>query len=571
LQKTTALSLPFFEDFTHAILYNYPDSNLWEDRYIYVNNTMGVNPVSRGVATFDALNERGLPYNDSNANGAVIADSLTCKPIDLSGYKPADSLYLSFYYQPQGNGFNPEIGDSLMLFLRRNTNTSAWVKVWSVPGNTLQPFKQVMIPIVAEDYFYDAFQFRFVNRATMRDNDDHWHLDYIRLNSGRSIGDTIINDVAFSKEPSHILNDFTNMPYHQFLADPGRELAGQHTATVNNHTPNAQTITYNYIATEQVTGNFLASGNASSMSVGPYTYQDFGYPVYNANIPGTGGYQRAVFENKYYINPVAGDNNRQNDTIVRNQTFENYLAYDDGTAEISYYIDQSPTLPGKIAVEFHLNQPDTIKGLAIYFGRQLPLYKPFSIAVYRRLGVNGGPGDDLVYQEDDLIPGYLRNDNFYVYKFKTPVVLSAGTFYIGTIQPALSNSDSLYIGFDVNRVGANHLYYNIYGAWRPSGFSGALMIRPIIGPIIASGVPHTRREGSPWYISPNPTHSHAIITYSLEGSADYLVYNMEGRIVRRGIVSSGDRIDISALQPGIYFIKLIKEGISDMPVQIIKD
>src|SRR6218665_2623133 len=53
-QKPTLLSLPFFEDFTD---YDpYPNPERWSDRYVYINNTMGRNPVSRGVATFDALN-----------------------------------------------------------------------------------------------------------------------------------------------------------------------------------------------------------------------------------------------------------------------------------------------------------------------------------------------------------------------------------------------------------------------------------------------------------------------------------------------------------------------------------
>ena len=50
----------------------------------------------------------------------VLADSLISKPISLineNGEKltPADSLYFSFYYQPQGNADAPESTDSLVL------------------------------------------------------------------------------------------------------------------------------------------------------------------------------------------------------------------------------------------------------------------------------------------------------------------------------------------------------------------------------------------------------------------------------------------------------------------------
>ena len=64
-KTTTTLTLPFFEDFTGYSAS--PDSFKWQDAEVYINNTMGVMPVSRGVATFDDLNARGIPY-DSFSN-----------------------------------------------------------------------------------------------------------------------------------------------------------------------------------------------------------------------------------------------------------------------------------------------------------------------------------------------------------------------------------------------------------------------------------------------------------------------------------------------------------------------
>lgn len=93
--KTTALNLPFFEDFTSYS--GYPDNTVWTDREIYINNTMCVSPVSWGVATFDGLNADGIPYEPNINIGLVYADSLTSMPIDLSSNTPADSIYLSFF------------------------------------------------------------------------------------------------------------------------------------------------------------------------------------------------------------------------------------------------------------------------------------------------------------------------------------------------------------------------------------------------------------------------------------------------------------------------------------------
>src|SRR4051812_37741384 len=59
-KAASAISLPFFEDFTGYDLF--PSSARWSDSEVYINNTMCANPISRGVATFDALNRKGRPY-----------------------------------------------------------------------------------------------------------------------------------------------------------------------------------------------------------------------------------------------------------------------------------------------------------------------------------------------------------------------------------------------------------------------------------------------------------------------------------------------------------------------------
>jgi hypothetical protein len=50
-------------------------------------------------------------------------------PINLSADSVGDSVYLSFFYQPQGNGFYPSNGDSLMLFFKNKFGD--FVKVWA--------------------------------------------------------------------------------------------------------------------------------------------------------------------------------------------------------------------------------------------------------------------------------------------------------------------------------------------------------------------------------------------------------------------------------------------------------
>ena len=112
--------LPFFDDFSHSDLY--PDSMKWTDNNVLVNDGFPLCPPNRNGATFDVLDANGRVYNYAISN-AFVAEHLTSARIRLDSIMepepraltPADSVYLSFYYQPQGNGNAPEAQDSLVL------------------------------------------------------------------------------------------------------------------------------------------------------------------------------------------------------------------------------------------------------------------------------------------------------------------------------------------------------------------------------------------------------------------------------------------------------------------------
>ncbi|OSZ78584.1 hypothetical protein CAP35_10135 [Chitinophagaceae bacterium IBVUCB1] len=567
-KTTAALTLPFFEDFTKVS--TWPDNQKWVDAQVYINNTMGVQPISRGVATFDGLNASGIPYEPNNVNALVYADSLTSKDFDLSANTPADSIYFSFFYQPQGFGFSPETQDSLMLYFKKKNQ--AWVKVWGKQGTPLDTFKQVLVPLTDTLYLHDTFQFRFVNKASVNTNDDVWNIDYIRIGAGRTVNDTLINDATLNIQPTYMLNDYTYMTYKQFLADPNKERASQHSAFIRNNYSNAINLSYSYRARVKSTGVGLFSAGTNNTNVPAYGTTTITFPTYTNTIPFINPRDNYIFENKYYIESLNPQDNKDNDTIVLDQEFYNFLAYDDWTAEKSYYLNLFPTLPGKTAIEFHLNEPDTITGVQIYFGRQVPMAyaKYFSVAIYRNIGLSGG-SDQIAYQQDFLFPQYLRNDFYWTYKFDQPVALPAGTFYIGTIQPALANSDSLYIGLDANRQGANHLYYNVVGYWQPSTVTGALMIRPVIGPIIASGVNDVIvNKQTSFGISPNPAQDYVTVRFDDYKPAQYLLSDVHGKVLMEGKVLSGQKLDIRHLQPGIYLMRILSDDKRIAPQKIIK-
>ena len=119
-EAAPARFLPFFDDFCHSGLY--PDSTKWTDRNVLVNDGFPLCPPNRNGATLDVLDENGKVYNYAISN-AFVAEHLTSVRIRLDSIMepepraltPADSVYLSFWYQPQGNGNPPEAQDSLVL------------------------------------------------------------------------------------------------------------------------------------------------------------------------------------------------------------------------------------------------------------------------------------------------------------------------------------------------------------------------------------------------------------------------------------------------------------------------
>jgi hypothetical protein len=569
-QKPTALSLPFFDDFTNDGLY--PDPSKWRDLQVYINNHMALNPPSRGVATFDALNEQGIPYDSILFYHQVYADSLTSQPIDLSSYTPADSIYLSFFFQPKGMGFAPKPTDSLMLFF--HTGGGNWNKVWATAGDTANVFKQVMIPIKSSEYLYDNFDFRFVNKATHGISNSQWHIDYIRIDAGRHFYDTTINDVAFTTQPQSILDDFTVMPFRHFDTDRSSFMGSFHGSTIKNLSNGTLSVNYFYSSKELTTLPSWGSG-AGIATLSPGEAMPFTFPVYSiVGFTPPDINARIVFENKYYLSAAFADEPKGNDTIRYYQEFDDYFAYDDGTAEVSYFLSLSTGAPGKIAIEYALYRPDTITGVAIRFVRQVPsaANKDFSIAIYK--AINPGVGnDEIVYQQDFYLPRYRDTFNqMAYYRFDEPVVLDAGIFYVGIIQPAGGISDSLCIALDRNRVGANHRYFNIGDVWQPSLIDGALMVRPLVGNHFYLSNQSVVEAQQTWSLYPNPSTNLIQVTIDdrFKNKTHYEICDLSGRVLLSADVPEDKNIDVSKLTPGMYVVNMVHPTVKFKPLRFVK-
>ncbi len=567
------LSLPFIEDFSDGKWY--PDTQRWQNAQVFVNGDYPVRPPSVGVATFDALNARGAIY-DVATSFPFPADTLTSHNIDLGTLKQSDSVFMSFHYQPAGIGNAPERDDSLILEFW-SAALQQWMHVWADRGKTMDTFlaekgkhfAMVLLPVDSQLFFSASFKFRFRNYASITDaslpdwggNVDMWHLDYIVINSNRSMVDTVIsNDIAFRDYPKSMLNKYFSMPWNQYQANAAAET--KHQVAV----PYTSYYVDNTFVNQIFHVNSLTGG--TSYTPTPYNYGNMMMPVDTIVIPKPAtGFETFVFsapsapyadfELVAAVSPFSVyETIKTNDTVRFYQKFYNYYAYDDGTPEAGYGLSSSnPNARLKLALRFDLNVPDTLRAIQMFFNQTKDQANEdfFTLTVWNHSA--GLPGDTL-YTEEELKPVFVEGINqYYGYILKRPIPVS-GTFYVGWQQ---NTGTMLHLGMDRNQDSREKLFFNIGTGWNQSQYRGAVMIRPILGDTTAAwiNVPEEKPErGLTLYPNPAGTWLNIIETGSREGEGEYLLmmFNMQGQRIANMVVNN--RYDVSALPDGIYLVRV---------------
>ncbi len=546
------LHLPFMDDFSYPIINagsKYPDASKWEDRDVYINTTFPVSPPSIGVATFDGLNEFGIPYDTTGVVTPEPCDSLTSLPIHLETFDPSDSLYLSFFYEKMGRGDYPNVGDKLFLECRKNDGT--WQTEWMLDGDasaTVAKFYQVLIPITDPGYYYNAFQFRFRNIATASGNNDHWHLDYVRLDSSRAYNDTILSDIAAVYTPSTILKHYESMPWNQFKNFQSTDLRNSFEFEVRNNLDQPQTVLSSDTASELI----------SSLGVFPYATSTYPFTAFsnqiwfdttdiiNANLLDDSAI--VLINCKATTQSSFTDINRLNDSAFRIQRFFNYYAHDDGSAEKAYGLNQAGA---RLAVHFQLNVADTLRAVQYHFAHidQDLSDKLFSLMVWDSISSNPS-SEHLIYEQDFLRPDYIDSINgFATYILDTPKAIS-GNFYVGMLQ---SYANFYNIGFDKNTDSHTSNYFNVNGVWNQSTLPGSLMIRPVVGAKLPfTAIRELKSENFSVTCYPNPVSD--LLNIRIQNITNYQVQvsDLMGRQLIR--FENQQSVNVSSLTQGIYFL-----------------
>ena len=556
----------FLEDFSKDGVY--PDTNLWIDDKVFINRTFPKSPITLGVATFDGLNSNGYPYDfTAGSTTSAVADYLTSKPINLN-YPATDSIYFSFYYQPQGIGNAPESLDSLVLQFKHSS--LGWRNVWAKKGTTLavndSSWELVMIPVIDTAYLKDDFQFRFFNRATLSGNTDHWHIDYVYLNRIRNYVDTTFEDVSFVYNTPSLLLNYSAMPWKQYSAS---EMKTIYSTTIRNNHTTTKNGSFIYKVYDDLGVQVNTTYSGGSINIDPYAttgylnYAPFTNPALNYTIPALTNVERFTIES---ILNSAPDKARGNDTVRHVQDVTNYFAYDDGTAENSFGLS---TLSAQLAEKFILNVADSMQYVDIYFNPFLTNASIYTFNIQIWSDLAGVPGA-IVYSGAAVSPAYsnVMHNQFIRYQLDAPIYLNPGVFYVGFKQ---NTNQFLNIGVDKNTNTQTNIFYNVTGSWNTSPFVGSLMLHPVFGSSaefsgVADGGTVVKNN---LLVYPNPANDRLFFNQNNDTrDLTYIISDLLGKSIVTSRVET-DYIDISMLENGVYFIQL-NNGITISTAKFIK-
>jgi hypothetical protein len=252
--------------------------------------------------------------------------------------------------------------------------------------------------------------------------------------------------------------------------------------------------------------------------------------------------------------------NKWNDTLYYQQEFNSSFSYDDGVAESAYGINVSGA---KLACQFKLNRPDTLRAIQMYFPQMLDSVNhiPFKLTVWNN---NGGEPGSIIHQQE-VYPEHTKDGKFHYY-YLDSVFQIIGTFYVGWEQ---QTNDLLNIGLDKNKLANQYMFYNVGSGWNNSIYPGSWMIRPIVSmeEVSLTQINETRYD---FLIYPNPTQEELTI---ISGSGNNVVsiYNLRGILVKQLYVSDAEsKINITDLAIGMYVIEINNNGNSSFQKFIIK-
>lgn len=563
-----AVRLPFFDDFSYSTTMPLP--SLWEAGGATVGTGYGELPPTVGMATLDAIDANGELYPQAST-ALFPADTLMSVAIRLDSLSPADSVVLSFFYLPGGGsgdlwrrvGDAPDPSDSLFLEFYRAADSS-WVTVWSHEGvsvdtliaHTGKAWQYVALTLDDSAWFDSTFRFRFRNLCSldgtskrgMKGNCDQWNIDYLLLDSGRSMAaEPHWHDVAFVRPAPSMLARYQAMPARQYRSS---DMAQQLSMTITNLYSSELASHYSYFILDSL-GDTLYTYDGGFENAPVNGYQS---AAAHATPPVGYAFPENITPCEYRMvhtvrEGVGGDSHSQNDTVSFVQRFADYYAYDDGTPENGYGLTSTASHV-YLAYRFDLNQPDTISAVDLYFNRTLDGENEdilFKITVWQA-GDDGRPGTVLYSDSERRRPEFDGLNSYHTYILDEPKVVG-GSLFVGFDQ---TGNDFINLGFDRNTSSEDRIWYLTSTEWQQSILCGSLMIRPRFGMEAATGIGQVPGVAT-MNVYPNPANDILHIDNIPVGSS-LTLYDIQGRKV---LSSQRSSLDTRHCPQGVYLLRVV--------------
>jgi photosystem II stability/assembly factor-like uncharacterized protein len=503
-----------------------PVSRFWEPNSgVLINNGFPLNPITQGVATFDGLNPYGIPYSPVRRKTGP-CDTLSSAYIDLKDFGSVP-LFISFFYQ-QGNRqiqLVPDPEDSLVLQGRRPDGT--WLSLWNVRGvsdeqlNSPFRYQSVAIP---EALKTAGFKFRFINYGTQNGNFDIWNLDYVRVDGEHGPADSTDLDYAIGQPFGRLTRSWSALPLPQFrhLQEQNADIFPERiSASVTNLVPGLAAVPGTFILRRERPDSLFVLATLDNTFI-----QGLENPLppgisRNTVSVATPAFRQALqtrqpctFEYGLALNsdPVV---NRylSNDTTFTRFTVSDYLAYDDGTAELARGVSDNNNIG---AIRYYLPVADTLTDIQLYFVRtpeNIQQQINFTLLVYDSLNpaVPGYDPQPLLRRQVILPPADSVNQ-FLTFSLRNAAppdsrIMKGGRhFYIGWQQGAIDNGNEVRIGVDINNRNPGNFFYKFSTEWNKGigpDDDFPFLFRPVFGPEVFTPVKdRIGKPTSPFF--PNP-------------------------------------------------------------------
>lgn len=584
------LTLPFFDDFSSPTAMLYADTSLWENsNSVWVNDGMAIHPPTINVATFDGLNSRGTPYNPNDILLTGYTDTLMSRPIDLSEAEvpiaERGGVFLSFMYQWSGNIEPPDERDFLELSFK-TAEENGWVTVMTInqrESHDPTVFYDTIIQISDEQFFHESFQFRLRSYGRMSGPFDTWHVDYVYINTGRSLTDLSFPDRAISTQLGPLFGKYRAIPRHHFFSNDQMTPAKFEIQNMKNASASLDFRTDGYFSStnretettyppyEVVIGaatpinidnNFINEKEHLLIQMGPLP--DLNDPL---QFPQDPGIDSTLIRLTISLQTNDDDPMRDytpnyipiqftaNDTISADYILSDYFAYDDGVAEFAAGLIGAGNL---VAYEFELDttyalKQDTLVAFDIYF----PPYaitsnQTVTFFIYHEDPVNPGlPGEQWLRIPSKPIKKKGLNE-FQRIEFLPALLINEKKFYIGWQEPS---SGEVMVGLDISNDTGEKIFVNTNGTWfQNEDVKGSLMVRPVFGSgVIDASVGIEEGEISS-DVYPNPGNG----TFFIEGDIhDLHIYSMTGQAIPFQSMAYEQRVEVKVETPapGLYLLR----------------